>query len=298
MAGVVAKGKEWYHLKRLSANLSSMYVLMCPCVQDPSLRAEGITRQEDRKAFTACIERCRRFNIEVVLLPYPETEYLGRGRMPGSYKALLDTEECARILDEQEQHVREVIDRRGAPLAIIGADASPACGMNRTHRIAPAEEGRGAFLARFSEIRAIDVKTFAAYRVYLAAPLFSEAEQAYNREIHSLLTAHFCDVYLPQEVGDTSHTRNRDEHRAIFARHLEALRAVDYVVAVIDGADADSGTSWEMGFAYALEKPVVSLRTDFRRAGHAERVNLMLEESSVVVEKKEDLPAALHSPLL
>ncbi|KQC05039.1 MAG: nucleoside 2-deoxyribosyltransferase [Methanoculleus sp. SDB] len=274
-----------------------MYVLMCPCVQDPSLRAEGITRQEDINAFAACSERCRRFGIEMVLMPCPETEYLGRGRKPGSYRDRLDTEAFSRILDEQERHVRDIIDRRGAPLAIIGVDASPACGVNRTHRTRIAEEGRGAFLARFPEIRALDVKTFGAYRLYLAAPLFSEAEQAYNREIHTLLTAHCFDVYLPQEVGDTSHTRNRDEHRAIFARHLETLRAVDYVVAVIDGADADSGTSWEMGYAYALDIPVVSLRTDFRRAGHAERVNLMLEESSVVVGKKEELPAALHSPL-
>ncbi|WP_243670953.1 nucleoside 2-deoxyribosyltransferase [Methanoculleus chikugoensis] len=60
----------------------------------------------------------------------------------------------------------------------------------------------------------------------------------------------------------------------------------------------DSGTSWEMGYAYALKKKVVALRTDFRIAGHHERVNLMLEESAGVVTRKEDLPPrALGSPL-
>ncbi|HOI13978.1 MAG TPA: nucleoside 2-deoxyribosyltransferase, partial [Methanoculleus sp.] len=102
---------------------------------------------------------------------------------------------------------------------------------------------------------------------------------------------------LPQEVGDTSHTRCREENGAIFAQHLPAIRDADLIVAVIDGADADSGTSWEMGYAYALGKKVVALRTDFRVAGRYERVNLMLEESAEVVTAKEDLPRALGSPL-
>jgi nucleoside 2-deoxyribosyltransferase len=98
-------------------------------------------------------------------------------------------------------------------------------------------------------------------------------------------------------VGDTSHTRCQEEHRAIFAQHLLALRDVDIVVAVIDGADADSGTCWEMGYAYALGKRIVALRTDFRAVGHHELVNLMLEESAVVATAKEDLPRVLGSLL-
>jgi nucleoside 2-deoxyribosyltransferase len=83
----------------------------------------------------------------------------------------------------------------------------------------------------------------------------------------------------------------------IFTSHCQALKAADWVVAIVDGADADSGTAWEMGYAYANGKPVISLRTDFRKTGHNEHVNLMLERSSVVVTSKEDLPHALISPL-
>jgi len=176
-------------------------------------------------------------------------------------------------------------------------DSSPTCGVNATYYSSEKQPGRGAFLARFPEIRAVDVKDFARYRIYLAAPLFSEAEQAYNLILRDLLEQHLFDVYLPQDVGDTSHTRCREEHAAIFAQHIQALQDADIVVAVIDGADADSGTSWEMGYAYALGKRVIALRTDFRIAGHHERVNLMLEESAIVVTEKEDLPRALGSLL-
>lgn len=276
-----------------------MYVLVAPCIEDPAYRARGITTDEDISHFNRAVERCRRFSIEMVPLPCPETIYLGADRPPGSFLDRLATPGFAALLDRLEEEVRATIrERRKPPLAIIGVDSSPACGVNTTYYSSEKQPGRGAFLARFPDIRAVDVKDFARYRIYLAAPLFSEAEQAYNLALHDLLERHLFDVYLPQEVGDTSHTRCREEHRTIFAQHLAVLQDVDTVVAVIDGADADSGTSWEMGYAYALGKRVVALRTDFRIAGYHELVNLMLEESATVVTAKEDLPRALGSPLL
>jgi len=274
-----------------------MYVLLCPCILDPELRARGITRQSDLEIFSRCLERCRHFGIDTVTLPCPETMYLGPDHEPGSFEERLDTPAFTRLLDRCEDEVRDHIARHGDPLCILGVDSSPVCGVNFTYRTDEREPGRGAFLSRFPEQKTMDVKDFARYKVYLAAPLFSEAEQMYNRALHDDLAAHFFEVYLPQEVGDTSHTREKDEHRAIFAQHVRALDEADLVVAVVDGADADSGTSWEMGYSFAQGKPVIALRTDFRRAGHHELVNLMLEESSAVVTDRNGLPAALNSPL-
>lgn len=84
-----------------------------------------------------------------------------------------------------------------------------------------------------------------------------------------------------------------EAQRGIFEDHCRALDNADYVVAVADGADADSGTSWEMGYAFARGIPAVALRTDFRMAGLHERVNLMLEQSAKVVGTTDDLLATL-----
>lgn len=273
-----------------------MYVLVSPCILDPSLRAEGITKPSDRAAFERALERCRRFSIEVVPLPCPETAYLGRPRPPATFVERLDTPAFRALLDLMEEEVRATVHERGPPLCIIGVDSSPACGVNRTW-LDERVPGRGAFLARFPEIRAVDVCEFARYRVYLAAPLFSRAERAFNREVRDLLEAALYDVHLPQEVGDNDAARSAGDGMAIFEHNLEALKRVDIVVAVIDGADADSGTAWEMGYAYARGIPVVALRTDFRRVGEAEAVNLMLEASSTVVALPADLPAAIAAAL-
>ncbi len=279
-----------------------MYVLVCPCIMDPDLRAKGITSARDLEAFGKTLDRCRRSGVEIIPLPCPETIYLGRDRAPGGYRDRLDTAEFGKVLDELENEVRKLVSGRGQPSAIIGVDSSPTCGVHWTYyESGPGAEktpGRGKFIGRFPEIRAIDVKEFARYRVYLAAPLFSEAEKTYNLKVLSLLEKHLYEVYLPQEVGDNTHCRDNLAHREIFEKHVAAIRESDFVVAVVDGADADSGTAWEMGFAAAVGVPVVALRTDFRMVGMCERVNLMLEQSAEkVVSTMEDLPAALGSPL-
>ena len=238
----------------------------------------------------------------MVPLPCPETIYLGPERKPGTFLERLNTPVFARLLDTLEAQVNEIIKERGTPLCILGVNSSPTCGVTSTYygsvgNESPKRDGRGVFLSRFAGIRAVDVAEFAQYRIYLAAPLFSEAERTYNASLSDLLREHLFDVYLPQETGDDTDTRRQAEQVRIFSKNKEALDNADIVVAVIDGADADSGTAWEMGYAFARQKPVIAIRTDFRRTGTHEQVNLMLEESSVVISSPMQLPEAVKSPL-
>jgi len=278
-----------------------MYVLCSPCVLDPALRAEGITRQSDLDLFEGARERCRQFGIRIVPLPCPETLYLGRNHKPGTFLERLNTPEFFQLVDRLEQQVQELIEKEGPPLCIIGVNSSPTCGVTTTYygstgQEPPKREGRGVFLSRFGSIPAVDVGVFSRYRVYLAAPLFTEAEREYNARIAALLRSHFFEVFVPQEAGDDSHTREHDRQEAIYSSNMNALEAADVVVGIIDGADADSGTAWEMGYATARQKPVIALRTDFRKVGVNEHVNLMLEQSARVVNTMDQLLDALGSP--
>jgi nucleoside 2-deoxyribosyltransferase/predicted secreted protein len=280
-----------------------MYVLCSPCILNPALRAKGITKPSDLVLFERTIERCKKFNIEMLTLPCPETIYLGPDRKPGTFLERLNTQEFSHFLDVMAKEVQEIIELRGLPACIIGVNSSPTCGVTSTYygsegTTPPKKAGRGVFLKRFPHIRAMDVATFSQYRVYLAAPLFSEPERAYNLSITGHLKNNFFDVYLPQEAGDDTDTRNKEEQVRIFSENLRALKNADVIVAIIDGADADSGTAWEMGYAYAHGKQVIALRTDFRRSGRYEKVNLMLEESATVVTSVEYLLNVIKSPLL
>jgi nucleoside 2-deoxyribosyltransferase/predicted secreted protein len=280
-----------------------MYVLCSPCILNPALRAEGITKPSDLAAFERTKARCTAFGIEMVPMPCPESIFLGPARKPGTFLERLDSPAFSLLLDDLEMQVRDILAQRGPPLCIIGVNSSPTCGVTSTYYGSRGDEppkrpGRGVFFSRFPQAAAMDTITFSRYRVYLAAPLFSDAERSYNSLIAGLLKKNLFEVYLPQDAGDDSAGRDRNIQDQLFTVNKKAIEQSDIVVAIVDGADADSGTAWEMGYAYAIGKTVIALRTDFRRVGSSEQVNLMLEQSAVVVTTHEKLLEALNAPLL
>jgi len=130
--------------------------------------------------------------------------------------------------------------------------------------------------------------------VYLAAPLFSEAECDFNRKLKGELHNLGFKVFLPQEDSNNVHDMtNRQE--IIFNKNLTGLENSDLIVAVIDGADVDSGTAWEIGYAFAKGKPVIGLRTDFRTLGIEGTVNLMIERSVILSMNLSELLNHLKS---
>ncbi|MFZ3382829.1 MAG: nucleoside 2-deoxyribosyltransferase [Candidatus Methanoperedens sp.] len=130
--------------------------------------------------------------------------------------------------------------------------------------------------------------------VYLAAPLFSEAECDFNRKLRDELINAGFKVFLPQE--DSNNVKDMlDRQKIIFNKNLKGIENSDILVAVIDGADIDSGTAWEIGFAFAKGKPVLGLRSDFRTLGIEGTVNLMIERSVVLCMSVSELLNRLKS---
>ena len=125
-------------------------------------------------------------------------------------------------------------------------------------------------------------------RIYMAGPLFSAAELAFNRELASLLRGRGHDVFLPQE-----HEQRKDMPAAIFESDVRGLDWAEVVVACLDGPDPDSGTCWELGYAYGKNKPSIVYRTDFRLFKGTDPINLMMTESAdhVVILPMADVAA-------
>lgn len=120
-------------------------------------------------------------------------------------------------------------------------------------------------------------------KIYLAGPLYTKAEQQFNIDTcNSLETMH--DVFLPQFEGEKIVGPCADWPRRVFEIDRNGIDAADVVVAIMDGTQVDDGTAWECGYAYATGKPIIGLRTDFRKVGDGDgQVNLMLQESAVAV---------------
>ena len=107
-------------------------------------------------------------------------------------------------------------------------------------------------------------------KLYLAAPLFSEAELSFNLQLKRLLSKYF-DVYLPQEDGGlmvdmiSGGCATEMARQYVFNKDIAAIGESDFLLILLDGRSVDEGASFELGFAYALGKRCVAYQSDSRR---------------------------------
>lgn len=133
-----------------------------------------------------------------------------------------------------------------------------------------------------------------APEVYVASPLgFTEAGRRYlGGVLHPRLLSAGLVVLDPWEDPEgrfaallgATRTPLRDValqelNAATGARNAALIARASAVLAVLDGAELDSGTAAEVGYAAALERPVVALRTDTRLSADNDQafVNLQVE---------------------
>ncbi|MBY2925844.1 nucleoside 2-deoxyribosyltransferase [Rhizobium leguminosarum] len=106
--------------------------------------------------------------------------------------------------------------------------------------------------------------------LYLAAPLFSHSEKAFNEQLARILSEKF-EIFLPQRDNHlivdliASGMSVEDARRKVFDGDLAAVRSCDILFAVLDGRSVDEGTCFELGYAHALGKACIGLQTDPRR---------------------------------
>jgi nucleoside 2-deoxyribosyltransferase len=162
----------------------------------------------------------------------------------------------------------------------------------------------------------------AAKSIYLASPLgFTEEGRSYLAQtlLPKLLGRGF-DVLDPweDETGETGRLLNEatslptGQRRGALAqvnerigrRNVTLLDRCDGVLALLNGPDVDSGTASEIGYASALQRPIVGWRDDLRSSGENEAtaVNLQVahfiaHSGGTIVESFDAAVDALASAL-
>lgn len=107
-------------------------------------------------------------------------------------------------------------------------------------------------------------------KLYIAGPLFSDAERAFNLRLGAMLAQYF-DVFLPQESGYLLREMLADGEplqrsmQTVFDRDLSAIRSTDYFLIILDGRAVDEGAAFELGVAFSEGKECFALQTDWRQ---------------------------------
>ena len=119
--------------------------------------------------------------------------------------------------------------------------------------------------------------------VYLAGPFFSESQIEIVKDLNKALQKNetISNIFVPME-----HQMNDGDlveftspwAKAVAMNDYKNVREADIVVAIVDfdGQDMDSGTAAEIGYAYAIGRPVFL----YHAKNHDMMVNLMVTEVS------------------
>ena len=124
-------------------------------------------------------------------------------------------------------------------------------------------------------------------RVFLSAPLFNESERDFNSKIAKKLRENGFKVWLAQENPFIKED-TREEKNRIYKQDISALKESNILVAILDGISVDTGVAFEVGYADALGKPIIGLKTDYRTFSRMEKVNLILEVPMIKICENVD----------
>ena len=117
-------------------------------------------------------------------------------------------------------------------------------------------------------------------RIYLAGPMFNQAEKDFNLKITKLLEEFGYQVFLPQRDGIEGALLEgkTDEElvEIIFPLDVDEVTKADIIFMNLDGRVPDEGACVELGLAYAMGKRCYGFKTDTRSVEHVMDLNPMI----------------------
>lgn len=107
--------------------------------------------------------------------------------------------------------------------------------------------------------------------VYIASPFFTNEEIQFVTEVEKSLSSIGIEYYSPMREGILKPDAPEDEQIRLYTSNIGAIEERPLMVANID--DRDPGTLFEMGYAAALGKLIITITR------HNYNVNVMLARS-------------------
>lgn len=98
-------------------------------------------------------------------------------------------------------------------------------------------------------------------KIYLASPFFNEEERGVYQAVITTLRKKGYDLFVPaeHEITNAWELSNQAWGEAVFGVDVLAINKCDVVIALNWGMYSDSGTAWELGYAFALGKKTINV---------------------------------------
>ncbi|OLS02377.1 nucleoside 2-deoxyribosyltransferase [Tissierella creatinophila] len=119
---------------------------------------------------------------------------------------------------------------------------------------------------------------------YLANGLFSIGDRLVNELIAKEVRKEIegIELYVPQENDAINDKNSFADSVTIAGADMDRLEESDFLIAVIDGIEIDSGVAAEIGAFYMTGKPIFALYSDVRQLGrdNSKKIEILLKDGT------------------
>lgn len=130
-------------------------------------------------------------------------------------------------------------------------------------------------------------------KIYIAGPLCSEENRKFLEEIDKICKKFNFDTFLPHR--DCGLYEGDDKKiNEISKRDVKEIHKCDILVGILNGICVGAGTAWEMGYAQAIGKKVIGLKTDRKIQESIGDISVVIAGQVNIVECIEELKDELE----
>ena len=124
-------------------------------------------------------------------------------------------------------------------------------------------------------------------KAYIAGKLHAREYQQRLEQVDNVCKSLDIETYLPHRDLGVYNGNKKEESLPFFKRDRDEVDNSDFIIAVLDWQEISSGTAWEIGYAYAKNKPVIGLVEDLPSINN--RICVMCHNSIILVDSLEKL---------
>lgn len=128
-------------------------------------------------------------------------------------------------------------------------------------------------------------------KVYIAGPLCGEKERKFLEKIDNIVKNIGFETFLPHR--DCGLYKDIRDIKKISERDIKEIRNCDLVIGILNGICIGAGTAWEMGFAEAMGKKVLGLKTDRKVNESIADISAVIAGKVEIIESVEELKKKL-----
>ena len=133
-------------------------------------------------------------------------------------------------------------------------------------------------------------------KIYIAGPLCEEKTRQFLEEIDKICKELGFETFLPHRDAGL-YDGDESKIKEISNIDVQEIKDCDLMVGILDGIYVGAGTAWEMGYAQAIGKKVIGLKTDKKIKDSIPDISVIIAGCVNLVESLEELKENLKNEM-